>query len=378
MKKKYILGWIAAACLCVAMAGCRTAGDFNGSKITNEDGFQMDYTILNQTEDAVLSLTEGDDLQVEISQEQGTVSICVGINGKEPIYTGNDLTDAVFTLKIREAGNYQISVTGNKASGSVVFTRIAAEPEETQGGTTGKDNVNQGAVDQGTAEQGGTGQGTTGLGTTDRNAMYAAYQFALQQIAFEHIYPDGTDTGFDSVGGSIEDNHFAMYDINNDGMEELIVQFVTAPVAGNMETVYSYDEKTDTLVNQLSVFPAVTYYEGGFIKEEWSHGSDLAGEDYWPYNLYQYNAQTGQYDPVAEVNMWSKSVDVVDYKGDPYPEDIDKEKAGTVFILTRNGVTETISKSDYEAWLSALIGDNHILQIPYQALNEENIKKVCE
>ena len=76
--------------------------------------------------------------------------------------------------------------------------------------------------------------------------------------------------------------------------------------------------------------------------------------------------------------MWSKSVDVVDYKGDRYPENIDTEKAGTVFILTRNGVTETVSKKDYEAWLSALIGNNQVLQIPYQALNERNIKSVCE
>lgn len=207
-------------------------------------------------------------------------------------------------------------------------------------------------------------------------AAYAAYQSALQQIAFEHIYPDGTDTGFDGVSGFIEDNHFALYDVNGDGKDELIVQFVTAPMSGNVETVYSYDESGDTLHKILAVFPSMTYYTNGLVKEDWSHGSELAGDEYWPYNMYQYSSETGEYELVAEVNMWSKSVDTVDYKGDIYPVDIDAENAGTVFILTQDGITKIISKSDYEAWLSDMMGDAVEMQISYLSLSEENIKSV--
>lgn len=212
--------------------------------------------------------------------------------------------------------------------------------------------------------------------TPDNGAMLEAYQFGLQQIAFEHVYPDGTDTGFDSASGFIEDNHFAILDINGDGKDELIVQFVTAPMAGNMETVYAYNEAENSLKAILTVFPAVTYYDNGIVKEEWSHGSGLSGEGYWPYNLYRYEETTGTYELIAEVNMWSRDVDVVDYKGDPYPEDIDAENAGTVFILTRDGVTETVSKSTYEAWLSGVMGDAQTVTVPYQALTEDNIKSV--
>lgn len=214
--------------------------------------------------------------------------------------------------------------------------------------------------------------------TQDKAAMYKAFQFALQQIAFEHVYPDGTDTGFDGASGFIEDNHFAIFDINNDGTEELIVQFVTAPMAGNMETIYTYNAAENTVEAVLRVFPAVTYYENGIVKEEWSHGSALAGDDYWPYNLYQYDVQTGKYELIAEADMWSRSVDTVNYKGDSYPDDIDSEKAGTVFILSRNGVTETISKSDYEAWISEVIGNAQTVRAEYLSLNEVNIKAVSE
>lgn len=216
--------------------------------------------------------------------------------------------------------------------------------------------------------------GSVAFSKIPANAANAAYQSALQQIAFEHVYPDGTDTRFDGASGFIEDNHFALCDVNGDGKDELIVQFVTAPMAGNVETVYSYDEARETLHKILAVFPAMTYYTNGLVKEDWSHGSELAGDEYWPYNLYQYSSETGEYELIAEVNMWSKSADTIDYKGDIYPADIDAENAGTVFILTQDGITKTISKSDYEAWLSDMMGDAIEMQIPYLSLSEDNIK----
>lgn len=281
---KHILLVLMTMILCAALVGCHSDSTFDGNKISDTDRFQMDYSVLNQQEGAFMALAAGDAIMVSVAQESGTVDVIVGINEKEPIYEGNGLTNTSFTLNISETGTYQIIVTGHNACGSVSFTKVTAEPETE-------------------AEQ---------KNIPDQSAMYAAYQFVLQQIAFEHIYP------------------------------------------------------------------AVTYYDNGLVKEEWSHGSGLEGEDYWPYNLYQYCVDTATYEIIAEVNMWSKAIDTVDYKGDPYPEDIDTENAGTVFILTRNGTTETVSKSDYEAWLSEIMGDAHHIQIPYQSLGEDDIRAVCE
>lgn len=201
----------------------------------------------------------------------------------------------------------------------------------------------------------------------------AEYQSALRQIISEHVYPDGKDTGFDSSFGSMEDNQFALCDVTGDGVDELIVRFTTAPMAGNAETVYTFRQADGTLKQIFIASPNLTYYANGIIKEDWSHGSELAGEDYWPYTLYQYNAAEGSFEELAQVNMWSKAVDTVDFKGDPYPDDIDAEGAGTVFILGIADEVKTVSKSDYEQWLTDTMGDPAELDIPYQALSEENI-----
>lgn len=206
-----------------------------------------------------------------------------------------------------------------------------------------------------------------------KNEGLAEYQAALLQIVSEYIYPDGTDTGFDSSYGSIEDNQFALCDVNGDGVDELIVRFTTAPMAGNTEVIYAFQKADGTLKQILTASPNLTYYMNGIIKEDWSHGSELASEGYWPYTLYQYDAAEGSFEELAQVNMWSKAVATVDYKGDPYPDDIDTEGAGTVFILGGPDEVKTVSKSDYEQWLADTMGDPAKLDIPYQALSEENI-----
>lgn len=207
----------------------------------------------------------------------------------------------------------------------------------------------------------------------DNAAMTEAYKFALQQIAFEHIYPGGEDTGFSGDYGFIEDNLFAIYDINNDGRNELIIHFTTAPMEFNSEAVYKYDPASDSLQKLLSVYSSVTCYSNGIIKEDWAHSSELSGEEYRPYNLWKYAPVSGEYALLAEVNMWSKAVDIIDYKGDPYPDDIDAENAGTVFIITYEGITKTVSKSDYESWLAGIMENATELSIPYKPLREENI-----
>lgn len=47
----------------------------------------------------------------------------VGIDGKEPIYERNSLTDFVFTLNISESGTYRIVVIEHNTCGSIAFTK---------------------------------------------------------------------------------------------------------------------------------------------------------------------------------------------------------------------------------------------------------------
>lgn len=335
---KQISRLILCVLLCAVLTGCQSGGHFSGSRVVSADEFRMDYTLLDQQETAVLTLSAGDALRVALTHTRGTVDVTVGITDTDPIeliYEGRGLTDTTFTLNIHQDGEYHIAVTGHKAEGSAVFTVHRAD------------------------------------------GARAAYQFVLQQLAFEHVWPDGADAGFDGGIGFIEENFFALCDVNGDGAEELIVRFITADDEHQQEVVFAWDASAGAVRQVLSAAPGAAYYPG-LVQSFWRFGPTLAGEGYQPYDLYQYDASAGAYVLLAEANMWSRSVDTVDFKGESYPEDIDAEGAGTVFILTRSGETETLCRRDYDAWLSSVLGSAEALSLPYQPLTEQSIKNMAE
>lgn len=53
---------------------------------------------------------------------KGEFKICIGTKGEEPVSTGNGITCGDFQVNIPKTGDYEISITGRKAEGSVLFT----------------------------------------------------------------------------------------------------------------------------------------------------------------------------------------------------------------------------------------------------------------
>ena len=136
MTKKYKislkpLGKLCIACLLVMglLTGCGKESVFNGSRVSDETGFRMEYTVLNRTDTANMELSEGEELRVAISHTAGNVDVTVGQPGKEPIYRGTGQTNAEFILTIPETGGYRISVTGHRANGKVSFIRLDPKAE---------------------------------------------------------------------------------------------------------------------------------------------------------------------------------------------------------------------------------------------------------
>ena len=117
------------AAMLLLLTGCGTGSVFDGSRVSDASGFRMEYGILNQEESADLNLAEGNRLKVSLSHTEGFVDVTVGMEGQGPIYRGNGQQNADFSLEIAETGNYQISVTGHQAKGSITFTRIPGGQE---------------------------------------------------------------------------------------------------------------------------------------------------------------------------------------------------------------------------------------------------------
>lgn len=208
------------------------------------------------------------------------------------------------------------------------------------------------------------------------DGTYPAYAAALETLLQRHMLPDGTDTG--EQFGDIAENQFAVYDVDHDGKDELILLYSTTATAGMAGYIFAYDNESGLLQTELQEFPSLTFYENGVVEAGWSHNQGLAG-DFWPYSLYQYDANSDRYTPVGMVDAWDKGFSETDYQNRPFPSDIDKSGTGVVYYIMEDGqydTTNPVDASAYNAWVNAHIGGASEIQIQYMTLTEENISQV--
>lgn len=212
-------------------------------------------------------------------------------------------------------------------------------------------------------------------GNIEKNRLLA-YQTVLMDICHNQKFPGGRELGYDD--SPMSDNKFALYDIDKDGSIELLVVYSTTSMAGQSVLVYDYDSESDSVREQFVEFPSVTFFDNGILKADWSHNQGLGGR-IWPYTLYQYNSENDTYEVIAQVDAWDKTLTDKDYKGNIFPDDIDKDGDGLVYyIMDANEyqVTDPVDLDEYEKWLETYCKDADTIKISYRALTEENISQI--
>ena len=113
----------------------------------------------------------------------------------------------------------------------------------------------------------------------DRNdAARSAFQRALRTVHDDLRWPELPDSGNSEVweSGTIEDEQFAVTDVDGDGEEELLVSVSNTYMAGMCEIIYAYDPQTDGVRIESYSYVGVTHYPG-MLKVEASHNQGMRG-----------------------------------------------------------------------------------------------------
>lgn len=143
---------------------------------------------------------------------------------------------------------------------------------------------------------------------------------------------------------------YAIMDIDEDGREELILNYSNASaMAGMVYYVYDYNRTTGEVYIECAGYPDVDFLDNGYVKEEASHNhgrSEL--DDFWPYHLLVYNEEMDQYETIAQIDAWQKEL----YPND-FPDDADKDGDGIVYYTADIqfwSPTAFMDKEEYEIW----------------------------
>lgn len=197
------------------------------------------------------------------------------------------------------------------------------------------------------------------------NALYDTFRAALDTVHNDGYLPVLAQQ-VESYE-SIENEDFAICDVDGDGKEELLVRISDTYMAGMITVIYGFDEENGSLYGELSAFPALTFYPG-LVKASVSHNHGKAGDVLWPYYVYRYDPATDTYAETAYADAWSKAFSETDF-----PEEADTDHVGAVFLITENGQTRTVCCSDFLAWETPLFAGLPEIQIPWQKLTNANI-----
>ena len=227
-------------------------------------------------------------------------------------------------------------------------------------------------------------------------ARRLAYGKALWDMYLLGLRPDGEELERASDLGPAEGNRFAVMDVNGDGAEELIIGWDQACMAGMQGLVYACGYPEEELRLILSEFPALTFYENGTAAADWSHSQGWAGR-FWPFDLYQYAPETGEYLEVGAVDAWDLSATEGDEAlSAAFPRDADADGDGLVYyILTgewyqndrvapdgqldgRLWGVDPVDGAEMEAWLNSYTGGTEPLELSFRPMTEENIAALGE
>lgn len=217
-----------------------------------------------------------------------------------------------------------------------------------------------------------------------------AFAALLRQVHEERILPDGTVLEGSSMEG-VEGNLFALFDVDGDGQEELLLLWQNACVAGELELVYGYDRESGGLREELREFPGVIFYDNGMAEAPWSHNQGWAGE-FWPYTLYQYCPETGEYVQAGGVDAWDRRI-TEDYRPAAFPAEVDADGDGMVYFLLsgewlwgdhtapdgsiyQTWLAPPVDGAEYLRWRESYLAGADFLDLSFVSLTAENISEV--
>lgn len=177
-------------------------------------------------------------------------------------------------------------------------------------------------------------------------------------------------------------NSFAVYDIDNDGREELLFYWPRDIMAAIKTYVWEY--RDGVLYEELVTFPdGLIFYDNGVVHEDWSHNQgSRTSEIFWPYALNIYDPEADIYKDAGSVNAW----DVNDHYAGDFPTDIDQDRDGIVYYLHRAGEKwyhydkygnyiekPPVDGPVYEEWRDSILRDGQPVEVPWLSLTQENI-----
>lgn len=204
-----------------------------------------------------------------------------------------------------------------------------------------------------------------------------------QKLAFGKILWDAYLYGILPDGKTLEqtnsrsgENSFAIFDVDNDGQDELLLYWTDASMAGTAGYIFGY--RDHMIYTELLGFPSMRIYDNGIIEWSSSHNQDPTPREFWPYGAYFYDAEEDIYRLLGMVTAWDKSITNTHYSGISFPESDDADGNGIIYFLFTSkwwdyDNAKILDDSEYQNWRQSYLGNSKPVNVTFKTLTDDNI-----
>lgn len=206
------------------------------------------------------------------------------------------------------------------------------------------------------------------------DAQKLAFGKILWDAYLYGILPDGKR--LEQTNSQSGENSFAIFDVDNDGQDELLLYWTDASMAGTVGYIFGYRNRM--VYTELSGFPSIQFYDNGIIEVNASHNQEPTPTEFWPYSTYFYDAEEDVYRLLGRVSAWDKSVNDTHYSGISFPESDDVDGNGIIYFLFTSkwwdyDNAKILDDSGYQNWRQSYLGDSKPINPTFKALTADNI-----
>ena len=160
--------------------------------------------------------------------------------------------------------------------------------------------------------------------------------------------------------GDCGSHSFAVTDINNDGVDELIVSFYSSTIAFQYMAVWTYDRNIGR-VKMLDTYGVDTsFYKNGYAKMNWSHNQG-ASYPLWPYTIISTDPSN---DFRVDVQTYTSGESFYTPEFEAMP---DADNDGVIYIVEYNNDSNymPLTYSEYRAFEDKYIPSNMLIELGY-------------
>ena len=254
----------------------------------------------------------------------------------------------------REEEAIDVLARGSEATGSeelqAIYDELLAglEPEEAEPEPVPEPESNPENADQ-----------------TEDLALFAEF---LQTV---HDNPTDYFDPADNPQEEIERCRFAVADIDQDDLLELIIRFDSTYMAAQYTGVWEISDERQ-VVQKGTLGTVCTFYDNGNVQVDLSHNQG-GGETIWPYQLFRYDTASGRYVSFASASCVDEWVDPFD----EYSAGQDSDGDGTIYYFAQVGEDpQPLTLEQYEALVDQYIPTEAEIPLIWMELTEENIRRL--